>query len=76
MYHLEILQKPYSAEDLEDIRAINQANIPEMTLGVAEQPTPFKDIPVPGDKIQFGDLQLRFLVDEDLENFMEIQNKT
>ena len=52
----------------------NQANIPEMTLGVAEQPTPFKDIPVPGDKIQFGDLQLRIMVDEDLENFMEIQN--
>ena len=52
----------------------NQANIPEMTLGVAEQPTPFKDIPVPGDKIQFGDLQLRFLVDENLDNFMEIQN--
>ena len=52
----------------------NQANIPEMTLGIAEQPTPFKDIPVPGDKIQFGDLQLRFLVDENLENFMEIQN--
>ena len=45
-----------------------------MTLGVAEQPTPFKDIPVPGDKIQFGDLDLRFLVDENLENFMEIQN--
>ena len=24
----------------------NQANIPEMTLGVADQPTPFKDIPI------------------------------
>ena len=52
----------------------NQANIPELTLGIAEQPTPFKDIPIPGDKIQFGDLQLRFLVDENLDNFMEIQN--
>ncbi len=51
----------------------NQANIPEMTLGIAEQPTPFKDIPIPGDKIQFGDLQLRFLVDENLENYQEIQ---
>ena len=52
----------------------NQANIPEMTLGVADQPTPFKDITIPGDKIQFGDLQLRFLVDENLENYMEMQN--
>ena len=52
----------------------NQANIPALDLGVAEQPSYLKDIPVPGDKIQFGDLNLRFLVDEDLVNFMEIQN--
>ena len=35
--------------------------------------TYLKDIPVPGDKIEFGDLNLRFLVDEDLGNYMEIQ---
>ena len=51
----------------------NQANIPDMTLGVATQATYLKDIPVPGDKIEFGDLNLRFLVDEDLGNYMEIQ---
>ena len=32
------------------------------------------DIPVPGDKLQFQDLTLRFLVDEDLENYLEIQH--
>ena len=52
----------------------NQANIPDITLGIAEQPTYLKNIPVPGDKIEFGDLNLRFLVDEDLGNYMEIQN--
>ena len=52
----------------------NQANIPDMTLGVTEQATYLKNIPVPGDKIEFGDLNLRFLVDEDLMNYMEIQN--
>ena len=52
----------------------NEANIPSMDLGVAVQPSYLKDIPTPGDKIQFGDLNLRFLVDEDLGNFMEIQN--
>jgi hypothetical protein len=31
-------------------------------------------LPTPGDMIQFGDLNLRFLVDENLENYMEIQN--
>ena len=52
----------------------NQANIPSMDLGIAEQPSYFRDIPTPGDKIQFGDLSIRFLVDEDLSNYMEIQN--
>ena len=52
----------------------NEANIPNMTLGEAVQPTYLRDIPTPGDKIQFGDLSLRFLVDEDLTNYMEIQN--
>ena len=52
----------------------NQANIPAIDLGVAEQPSYFKNIPLPGDKLEFGDLQLRFLVDEDLVNYMEIQN--
>ncbi len=52
----------------------NQANIPDLTLGIANQPTYLKDIDTPGDKISFGDLTLRFLVDENLENYMEIQN--
>ena len=51
----------------------NQANIPSLDLGIAEQPTWLKNIDVPGDKIQFGDLSLRFLVDEDLVNYMELQ---
>jgi len=52
----------------------NEANIPELNLGVATQPTYLKDLPTPGDKIIFGDLIIRFMVDEDLTNYMEIQN--
>jgi len=52
----------------------NSANIPDLNLGVANQPSYLKDIDVPGDKLQFGDFSLRFLVDEDLKNYMEIQN--
>jgi len=52
----------------------NQANIPDLNLGVAIQANPLRDLPIPGDKIEFGDLNLRFLVDEDLKNYMEIQN--
>ena len=52
----------------------NQANIPGLNLGTADQTTYLTDIPVPGDKLQFQDLNLRFLVDEDLENYLEIQH--
>jgi hypothetical protein len=52
----------------------NQANIPSLDLGIAVQTSYLKDIDRPGDKIVFGDLSLRFLVDEDLFNYMEIQN--
>ena len=51
----------------------NQANIPDITLGVTEQPSYLRQIPTPGDVLDFGDLNIRFLVDEDLENYMEIQ---
>ena len=52
----------------------NEANIPDLTLGVAIQPNYLRDIPTPGDKIEFGDLSLRFLVDENLENYLELQD--
>jgi hypothetical protein len=51
----------------------NSANIPGMTLGVAEQPTYLKNIDIPGDRITFQDFILRFIVDENLENYMQIQ---
>jgi hypothetical protein len=50
----------------------NTANIPSMSLGIANQPTYLKDIPVPGDKINFQDFSLRFIVDEDLVNYTEM----
>ena len=52
----------------------NQANIPAIDLGTTVQPNYLRDIPVPGDKIEFGDLTIRFLVDEDLTNYLELQN--
>jgi len=52
----------------------NSANIPGLNLGVAIQPSYLKDIDTPGDKIQFEDFTLRFIVDEDLTNYMEIHN--
>ena len=50
------------------------ANIPDISLGEAVIPTPFKDIPIMGDKITFGNLDVSFIVDEYLENYITIHN--
>ena len=50
------------------------ASIPSITMGTAEQPSWLKDIPVPGDKAVFDDLNLRFLIDENMENYIQIYN--
>ena len=52
----------------------NSARIPEITLGTAIQPSYLKDIDVPGEKLTFGDLNIRFLVDENMENYMAVHN--
>ena len=52
----------------------NSCRIPEISLGTAIQPTYLKDIDVPGDKLSYGDFSFRFLVDENLENYMKIHN--
>ena len=52
----------------------NSARIPEITLTVLQQPTYLKDLDIPGGKLQYGDLNLRFLVDEDIVNYMAIHN--
>jgi len=48
-------------------------NVPGITLGgTMSQPSPLKDIPIPGEKLTYEPLQMTFLVDENLENFQEI----
>ena len=51
---------------------VTTANLPGISLGVAEQITPLKDIPLPGDRLQYDTLNIQFLVDENLENYREI----
>ena len=48
------------------------ASIPQVEIGVREISTPVKEYSLPGDKMTFGDLNLSFLVNEDLDNYYEI----
>ena len=50
------------------------ANIPQMSIGQPEISTPLANIPFPGDKVQFGELMIRFLIQEDMANYKELYN--
>ncbi len=52
----------------------NSARIPEINLSLTQQPSYLKDLDIPGGKLQYGDLNIRFLVDEDMVNYMSIHN--
>ena len=47
-------------------------NIPGVSLSNVDIATPLKSIPVPGTILDYGDLEMSFLVDENLENYREI----
>ena len=48
------------------------ANLPSLALGYTTQPTPFLDIPHVGDKNVFGDFTIRFIITEDMSNYIEL----
>jgi len=63
----------FSIKDLPGVSFNCQsANIPDLQLGFAVQPTPFVDIPVIGDKLDFGEFSIRFLISEDMSNYLEM----
>jgi len=50
-------------------------NIPAVSIGESIQPTRLgANIKVPGDKIQFGEITITFIVDENMENWTELYN--
>ena len=51
---------------------IQTCNLPGLSMGNTEIANPFKNIPVMGDNIEYEDLNLTFLVDEYLENYMQL----
>ena len=50
------------------------ANLPGISAGVTTQATPFKDIPLMGEKLTYENLSISFIVDEYLENYISLHN--
>ena len=53
---------------------VQQATLPNVTLGRFDRPSPFVKLPEPGDHLEYGEFQLTFRVDEDMRNFREMYN--
>jgi len=49
-------------------------NIPGISMGSKSQPTPFMDLNIPGDKIEYEDLSIEFLLDEELYSWISIHD--
>jgi hypothetical protein len=63
----------FSIKDLPNVAySCQSANLPSLNLGFAVQPTPFLDIPRIGDKNTFGDFTIRFLISENMSNYLEL----
>ena len=52
----------------------NSAIIPVLNLELTTQASYLKNIDVPGERLTYGDFTLRFLVDENMENYLSIYN--
>ena len=47
-------------------------SLPGMSLGSINNDTPFKTIPIAGDKLDFNELDIEFIVDENMENYLAV----
>ena len=51
------------------------ASIPDISMPIVEVDTPYRKVPIAGSGgVQFGDLTLTFIIDEDLVNYTTIHN--
>lgn len=53
---------------------VKAADIPGLSLPSAKVTTPYADVNVPGNKLEYDDLGFEFLINEDLSNWTAIHN--
>lgn len=53
---------------------VQEVQIPSLTLPNAMHTNPLSDVKVPGDKLAYEDLQIQFLVDETMTNYLSVYN--
>ena len=53
---------------------VTAVTLPGISLGTIPFPTPLKDIPIAGSKLEYTNLSITFIVDEYLENYITLHN--
>ena len=53
---------------------VTAVDLPDIALGTTVMNTPFKDIPIPGEKLTYGPLSITFLIDEYMENYISLHD--
>lgn len=53
---------------------VTDATLPLISLSTIDYATPFKNISIPGNKLDYGDFNLTFKLDEDMASYLEIYN--
>jgi hypothetical protein len=51
---------------------VQDVTLPNISLGFIELPTPFKVVNLAGNKLDYGDFNMSFRLDEDMETYFEI----
>lgn len=51
-----------------------EVNLPGVSMNEIVRPTPFVDIPLPGDKLVYEPLDVSFIVDEELQSWLDIHD--
>lgn len=49
-------------------------SMPNVTIGQSDVGTPFIKLPLPGDHIDYSELLITFLIDENMSNYIEMYN--
>lgn len=63
----------FTLKDIPNVSYTCQAiTLPSLGFGFAEHKTPFNDFPIVGEKVRFGDLMIRFIVSENMQNYIEL----
>lgn len=51
-----------------------EVNLPDLQLPAADIGNPLVDVPVPGEKLSFGELSITFLIDDSMANYVAVHN--